>query len=189
MLTYNVSIEGLTPLLQNRPSMMLADKSKERKTGNKTPDEEAKEKLYELDGKCYQPATHIHASLVEAGKHLKVMGKGSSKATYSKIVGYAVEVEPFEIIHETQKWEVFSVLAVNPATKGRNLLHRPMFRKWSLSFQIIFDDTELSAEVIKQLLDISGRIVGLGDWRPAKKGRFGKFHVTSFKEAKETKTK
>jgi len=181
MLTYSATIQGITPLLMNRPSEeLIAETSKERKTGNETPQTKADAKLYSRDGVIYQPATHLQGCLVEAGKNLKVMGKGTARATYSKIAGYAIEVNPFEMEHKKTKWEIFSVLAVNPTTKGRNMLHRPMFREWELDFEVTFDDTEISQEIVKQLLDIGGRIVGIGDWRPAKKGRFGKFQVTKW---------
>lgn len=182
METYKATIQGISPLLMNRPSELIAEKSKERKTGNETNEEQAKKKLYEINGTIYQPATHLQGCLIEAGKHLKVMGKGSSKATYSKIVGYAVEVNPFEINHKRTKWETFSVLAVNPSTGRRILLNRPMLRDWELDFEVTFDDTEISQEILKQLFDIGGRIVGIGDWRPGKKGRFGKFQVTKWQK-------
>ena len=52
-----------------------------------------------------------------------------------------------------------------------------------LTFHIIFED-EISPAVVKESLEIAGKYVGIGDWRPEKKGKFGKFQVTSFKEAK-----
>ncbi len=183
MKTYNVTIQGITPLLMNRPSALIGDISKDKKPFENNPKGEAGSRLYtNPKGKLYQPSTHIKGALVEAGKHKKVVGKG--KATYSKIVGYAIEIEPFEIEHKKQKWEVFSILAVNPNTKGRNLLHRPMLREWDLDFNITFDESEVQESIMKELLDIAGRIAGLGDWRPQKKGSYGKFQVTSWKEAK-----
>ena len=183
MKTYKVTIKGITPLLMNKPSQLIAEKSKDRVRETGTPEEIAGLKLYELDGKIYQPATHLQGALVEAGKQKKMLGKGSSRATYSKVCGYAVQIEPFEIIHKKPKWEVFSILAVNPTTKGRNILHRPMLKDWELDFEVVFDDTQIEVPVMKELFDIAGKIVGIGDWRPAKKGRFGKFQVTSWKEA------
>lgn len=182
MKTYSVTITGVTPLLMNRPSALIGDISKERTQADVSPEEQASQKLYEIDGKLYQPETHIKGSLVESGKNQKVVGKG--KATYSKIVGYAVEINPFEITHKKQKWKPFSVLAVNPSTKGRNLLHRPMLEEWELDFEATFDEEQISAVVLKEIFERAGKIVGIGDWRPAKKGRFGKFQVTSWKEAK-----
>lgn len=177
----SVTIEGTTPLLMNRPSAMIGDISKDKKGFKNDAEEMAYGKLYmNSEGELYQPSTHIYGALIEAGKHKKVVGKG--KATYSKIVGYAVEINPFEITHKIQDWEIFSILAVNPNTKGRNLLHRPILKKWTLDFEVIFDETEVPKEIMKELLDIAGRIAGLGDWRPSKKGFYGKFHVTKFED-------
>jgi len=183
MKTYKATVTGISPLLMNRPSALIGDSIKERKQTELPPEEIAKDKLYEIDGKLYTPETHLKGALVEAGKNMKVVGKG--KSTYSKIVGYAVEVNPFEIVHKKQKWEVYSVLAVNPSTRGRNLLHRPMLKEWELDFELTFDEEQVPASVLKEILELAGRFVGIGDWRPAKKGRFGKFQVTSWKEKKE----
>ena len=185
MKKYNVTLQGISPLLMNRPTEMIGDKSKDVKRETATPEEQSELKLYEIDGKLYVPATHLQGALVEAGKHKKMMGKGTSRATYSKVCGYAVEINPFEIEHKKQKWEVFSVLAVNPTTKGRNLLHRPMLKEWEIDFEVVFDENSIEPPVMKELFDIAGKIVGIGDWRPAKKGRFGKFQVTSWKEIKD----
>lgn len=183
MKTYNVTINGITPLLMNRPSALIGDISKEKTQKDETPEDKAKEKLYINDnGKLYQPATHIRGALVESGKNQKVVGKG--KSTYSKIVGYAVEIEPYEILHKKQKWAVHSVLAVNPTTRGRNLLHRPILKEWELDFNVNFDEEQIPATILKEIFDRAGKISGLGDWRPNKKGTFGKFQVTSWKEEK-----
>ena len=183
MKTYNVTITGISPLLMNRPSALIGDISKEKLQTDETPEKSAEKKLYVNDeGKLYQPETHIKGSLVEAGKDQKVVGKG--KSTYSKIVGYAVEINPFEILHKKQKWIPYSVLAVCPSTRGRNLLHRPMLKDWELDFEITFDDEQIPASILKECLERAGKFVGIGDWRPAKKGRFGKFQVTSYKEKK-----
>ena len=184
MLTYNVTIKGTTPILMNKPSIEIASKSKNRKLGDETETSLATDKLYAKDGKLFQPSTHLEGCLLNAGKEMKVMGKGTSRATYSKIIGYAVEVYPFEIPHKKQSWEVFSILSVNPTTKGRNLLCRPMLRAWELDFEIRFDETELSAETLKDILEIGGKKVGIGDWRPQKKGKFGKFEITRFEKKK-----
>lgn len=60
---------------------------------------------------------------------------------------------------------------------------RPLFKKWELKFQIDVDtnaDGGCSADNVKQLFVVAGRIVGLGDFRPAKKGPFGMFEVAEW---------
>ena len=184
MRTYNLTIEGTSPLLMNRPSQLdIGEKAKTSKRETETPKEIASNKLYrDAEENIYLPATWFQGAIVEAGKQKKMMGKGSSKATYSKVAGSSVEINPFEIILESD-WKVFSILAVNPTTKGRNVLHRPQFDKWKVNLQVTFDEEQIEVPVMKELFDIAGRVVGVGDWRPAKKGRFGKFQVTSWKEA------
>jgi hypothetical protein len=185
MKTYNITIEGVTPLLMNRPSQLdIGEKSKDSKRETQTPQQIAETKLYKnSEGKIYIPSTWFQGCIVEAGKQKKMMGKGSSKATYSKVAGSSVEINPFEIDLDS-KWKVFSILAVNPTTKGKNVLHRPQFDKWKVNFEVTFDEEAIETNVMKELFDIAGRNVGVGDWRPNKRGRFGKFQTTLWKEKK-----
>jgi hypothetical protein len=185
MKTYNITIEGISPLLMNRPSQLdIGDKSKTSKRETQTPEEIAEAKIYkDSEDRIYLPATWFQGCIVEAGKQKKMLGKGSAKATYSKVAGSSVEINPFEILIE-DKWKVFSILAVNPTTRGKNVLHRPQFDNWKVNFEVTFDEEAIEVSVMKELFDIAGRVVGVGDWRPAKKGRFGKFQVTNWKEKK-----
>jgi hypothetical protein len=181
--TYDITLEGISPLLMNRPSQLdIGDKSKTSKREVNTPEQISESKLYkDSEDNVYLPATWFQGAIVEAGKQKKMLGKGSAKATYSKVAGSSVEINPFEIIIK-DKWKVFSILAVNPTTKGKNVLHRPQFDKWKANFECTFDDEQIEVSVMKEIFDIAGRSVGVGDWRPAKKGRFGKFQVVSWKE-------
>jgi len=183
--TYEVTIEGVSPMLMNRPSQLdIGEKSKTAKRETETPAEIAEHKLYkDSKDKIYIPATWFQGTIVEAGKQKKMMGRGSSKANYSKVAGSGVEINPFEIMLAA-KWKVFSILAVNPTTHGRNVLHRPQFDKWGVKFDVTFDEAVIEVSVMKELFDIAGKSVGVGDWRPAKKGRFGKFQVVGWKEKK-----
>jgi len=186
MKTFNVTIQGITPLLMNRPSQLeISNKSKDVKRETKTAEEIAEGKLYkDAEDRIYLPSTWFRGALIEAGKQKKMGGKNSSKATYSKAVGSSVSVEPFEILLKKPLWETFTILAVNPTTKGRNPLHRPQFKKWEVDMQVIFEEEQIEPPVMKEIFDIAGKMVGVGDWRPAKKGMFGKFQVVLWKETK-----
>jgi hypothetical protein len=186
MKNFNVTIEGTSPLLMNRPNQLdIADKSKDVKRENRTAKDIASEKLYiDSEGKIYLPSTWFRGSIVEAGKKKKRGGTGSAKSNFSGIVGSSVEINPFEIVIAKPNWKVFSILAVNPTTRGKNVLHRPQFDKWEVDFEVVFDEDQIEPSVLKEIFDIAGKFVGVGDWRPAKKGSFGKFQVTSWKEKK-----
>jgi hypothetical protein len=61
---------------------------------------------------------------------------------------------------------------VNPTTKGRVMRCRPMFSKWCLRFQILWNDEQIGdVDTIRRWLDYAGANVGLSTWRP-KHGRF-----------------
>ena len=177
-----VTIKGISPLLMNRPDLLdISDKAKEKLAGLDLSNQQFEQKQYRnVDGKLYIPETHLKSALISGGKSIKVKGKG--KATYSKILGYAAVVEPAEILHKKTKLEKFIVLAVNPNTKGRNALTRPMLREWEADFRVEYEDDEIPEEVLKLALDNAGKRVGIGDWRPEKKGVYGRFIVTRFEE-------
>jgi hypothetical protein len=180
MKKYKVEITGITPLLQNKPEEYGFDEQWVQKKASTDWEAEGLKKLYvDAEGTIYQPATHIDRALIEAGKKIKVKGQG--KATYSKLFGSMVAVEEFEIVHKKQDYTIHKSLVVIPSTKGRVMRYRPMFKEWVLEFHIEFED-EIPSDVVKEALEIAGKYVGIGDWRPEKKGKFGKFQVTKFKE-------
>ena len=181
MLKVNVEIKGISPLLVNRFRDKTIEGKSKKRTGA-TIDEEIENKLWIHNKEISIPGVYIRNSLIEAGKQFKIVGKG--KATYSKLIGATVEVNPEKITLKPQKYEVFSIAAVNPSTKGRVMTHRPRFNEWNLNFEIVLNDDGIPTEVINEELEYAGRYVGIGDWRPAKKGMFGKFMITSFKEVK-----
>ena len=185
MKKYEVEIKGITPYLMNRFCEADIDTASKKRTGSlKTKDKEAEtleKKYYRLpDGKIYVPSTQLEQCLINAGKELKVVGKG--KATFSKLFGSSLYIEPEALVMKNQDHEVFRISGVNPNTRGRMMISRPRFNKWVLVFTLVSEDDQIPMDVLEEGLHIAGRMVGIGDWRPQKKGRYGKFMVTKFKE-------
>jgi len=180
MKKYAVGAKGITPLLMNRfiEAGQLDATKKKLITGKKTAVED---KLYTTeDGKPYLPARYFEACFIEAGKSFK--GKG--KSTLSKILGSMLSVAPDGIVLKAKKWVVDKQVGVNPMTGGRMIIERPRFDEWSCEFELIIDTDEIPEEILNQIITHAGSYVGVGDWRPAKKGKYGKFMLTSFKEVR-----
>ena len=175
----NVTIKGTTPLLFNRFIEASIDSDVKKRVGAVKVDD-VKDKLYMIDDKIYTPSTHIFGVLINAGKNFNIRGK--KKSTYSKLIGSLVEVNPDAIVHKIQTWDIFSVSAVIPATRGRMIVKRPKMDNWELDFTLKFPEEDIPVEVVKNILDYAGQYVGIGDWRPDKKGKYGKFIVTRFEE-------
>ena len=178
---FEITIEGTTPLLMNKPPEYEGDTVVIVKNPQVKDDNEVVRKLYCLNGVIYTPATHIRGAMINAGKDLKVKGKG--KATYSKLIASMVEITPEAIPHTKLDFDVRVDRTVNPNTKGMNMTKRPRLKEWELNFEI-FAENEVPPEIIKESLDRAGKYVGIGDWRPATKGIHGKFMVTKFKKIK-----
>ena len=64
--------------------------------------------------------------------------------------------------------------------RNRIMRTRAMFDlPWAVEFWVDGDDELVSAEQLESWLDIGGRRIGLGDWRPEKSGQFGRFKMVS----------
>jgi hypothetical protein len=181
MKKYKVEIEGVSPLLMNR-FVSGTDLEPTKKRVVTTPKVDIKDKLYTLpDGKIYIPARYIERALIEAGKSFK----GRGKSSLSAIIGAMLSVEPEALVLTNQEWVEDIQTGVNPMTKGRTNIHRPRFDKWGAKFEMVISTDDIPTERLKEILDYAGLYVGLGDWRPAKKGKYGKFIVKKFEEVKE----
>lgn len=179
MRTFKVTIQGVSPLLMHRFSMEGADQPGKRRTGVPEWKNEAEKAIYrDEQGTIYQPASHIEATLREAAKSFKMVGKRG--ASYARLVSSTVDVHPDAIPHKKTAWEVDARPVV--VQRARVVRYRPRFDEWELDFTLNCQDDQLSPDILKQVLDYAGLYIGIGDFRPATKGKFGKFMVTLFQE-------
>ena len=67
--------------------------------------------------------------------------------------------------------------------RSRILRTRAKFDKpWSCTFEVDVDDEQIDKSQLLEWLDIAGRQIGLGDWRPEKSGMFGRFNEPDIEE-------
>jgi hypothetical protein len=187
-----VTIEGTSPLLMNRfteaAEIQLSGGTAAVHHGHKgTPREQAEPKAYrDGEGRLYIPGANLFACIIAAGKFTK---SGKTKLTTQKnsLVPAGLTVEDLVCPLNTTKFEVDSRSVVNPSTGGRIMCHRPRLDQWELTFTLDLDTTVFSPKLIRQLIDDAGKKIGLGDFRPERKGGFGKFVVKHWREIAETK--
>lgn len=176
------TIEGLTPLLMNRfteeSEVKLTSGTTATYKGDKgTPRQQAEPKRYADDkGMLYVPGPSIFAALIAAGVFHKA---GKSKLTTMKtsLVPAGILVEDLVCPLGTDKWEVDSRSVVIPSTGGRVMCHRPRVDNWSCTFSLDVDTSMFAPSLVRALVDDAGKKIGLGDYRPARKGPFGRFVV------------
>lgn len=179
--TVKVEVKGLTPLLVNRFHEEAAAEATSGTHSRKeklSPEEDATMRLYKNGNGPYVPSEWLRQSLIGAASRHKI---GRRAATTD--VAAAVYIDPFEI-PLVGEWHVDARAIVIPATKGRLLRYRPMFDEWSLDFKIQIDTDLVGERLIRDILTDSGRLVGIGDFRPARKGPYGRFSIVSWEPEK-----
>jgi hypothetical protein len=177
MREFDVELKGISPLLMHAMRANLEENR--RKTGSSETND-PKDCLYELPngGGIYVPAQALYAAMVKSGGNFQVRGRG--KKTYSTLFAGALTIEPDAILITPQEWVVDERTVVIPSTKGRTLRRRPKWPEWKLRFKLRVSEDQIAEDVVKQALDYAGSMIGILDYRPEKKGPFGRFIVTRF---------
>ena len=189
MKTITVEIRGITPLLVHRFSedAEAAKKTRRIEATQRDPRQEATKNAYiAKDGTYYFSAFSIPNAMGAAGSSHKATG---TRKTLRFVVPSAVRMlsDTVTILNGSgpaKDFEVDSRPVTIPATKGRIMRHRPRFDQWGAKFNITVNDDLLSVEMAHQLLNEAGLSIGIGDFRPEKRGPFGTFRVIEFKEQK-----
>jgi hypothetical protein len=170
MKTVNVKMRGVSPLLMNAYPMKPTPG-----LDKKTAAEQAEHAAYRdpETKELYVPGVAVQRALVSAATY----SKGKSRASLQKPVAASVLVSPERIGLGLREYAIDSRPVVVPATKGRIVRHRPRLDSWEISFTIDYDETLLTAEQLRAVVDDMGSRVGLLDFRPERKGPFGRCQV------------
>lgn len=130
----------------------------------------AKKVYYGASGKPIIPKALLDAALKLSAQSLKV------PEPFACTEVYEAEVE----IVSSGPWEIDRRSAVNPSTKGRMDVVRPIWYDWKLSFTIAYNEKLISEVQLREVVDDAGINKGIGSFRPNKKGTFGKFKVVEW---------
>jgi hypothetical protein len=177
--SFEVTISNISSLLVNRfheaAQAEATSGVHSRARDPQTPEEDAESRLYVLpDGQTYFPAENLRQSCITAAGRHKI---GRRSASTDAAAALSIEPDAMPLIGE---WHTDSRAVVIPATKGRLLRHRPMFDKWTISFNMLIVSSMFDVNLARRVLDDAGLYVGIGDFRPQKKGPFGRFQVDNW---------
>jgi hypothetical protein len=195
-LKITVTIQGITPLIMNRfteaAEVSVSGGTSVTFKGDKgTPRAQAESKRYaDQAGNLYIPGPNIFACIIAAGTFHKA-GKSKLTTMRTSLIPAGLMVDDLvcnlttadgELITE---WEVDSRSVVIPSTGGRIMCHRPRVDTWSATFTLDVDSSMFSPALVRAVVDDAGKKIGLGDFRPARKGPFGRFVVSKWEVVKE----
>lgn len=187
MKSIKITVEGTTPLMLcafTDAAQIAASEGNRASTNGerKTPQEEAESFLYkDEDGVPVIPNPNILRAIMDGGSFFK---SGRSKITTQKssLVPACTTIEEMCIpIQSKEGWTVDTRPVRIPATGGRIQRHRPLFNDWRLTFHVELDPSVISEKLLRDIVDAAGQRIGLGAFRPACKGPYGKFKVVEWK--------
>jgi hypothetical protein len=180
--TISVPIVGTSPLIVHRFSEKAKKQMLDNMQGRKAPKEikdpqaEYQAAFYRLkDGRYGVPAIAFKAATVGA---CRFYGKSVTMASTRQYVFFHGEPSEdgqglFPIAGEPHMRE--DVVAVGQ--NGHDLRYRPEFPEWSTSLVVTYVTSALARASVLSLIDAGGMGVGVGEWRPEKKGEFGTYRV------------
>lgn len=164
------TIKGISALLMHAYPMQPIDAIEK-----KSPEEQAEYSAYRDPNteSLYIPGIAIQRSFIASASYSKGKGRGSLQ----KPVAACVMVNPERCDLGVKEYLIDSRPVVIAATKGRIVRHRPRLDNWQVVFEIEYDDTLLTETQLRRIVDDAGSRVGLLDFRPERKGPFGRFMV------------
>jgi hypothetical protein len=130
----------------------------------------------------YVPGDMLRASLAESSKALK----NRMGAAFDR--GIQV-IEDFPLIYDGPKdcngmWEK-GLYRNDPGNRnGGSLVWITRVCVpvgWQIRFNLHCDSSQVELSVLEQMIQAAGRYIGIGSWRPANGGRFGRFTLDELK--------
>ena len=143
-----------------------------------TPEQEAAAGCYWTEDKTSVaiPSWNLFRALVKAAAAFK-----NGKGTMSRVIAGGVSVEPAMLSFGTKEYAIDTRRAV--VQKQGILRSRPLLRDWTLDFDLLVSEEDVSPNyfpTLRAICEDAGRRVGIGDFRIEKNGPFGKFVVESW---------
>lgn len=199
---FKVKIEGTRPLLQHQfgPHAIPLEKQETTGVAGNDPEEWKRTCMVNKDGYLYIPSTYIFGMMKSAAKYTK-KGRGSIQP----MVAATLQVEEIAIAIENRKKPNDSELKYNeydadvyidvcgvrnPSTKARNVRYRLACSPgWTCTFTLIWDNTIVSREQMRSVMNDASTLIGLADGRGVGNGRFKILEWAELKDAKEEATK
>ena len=192
---FDVEIRGLRPIIHHsgkgidpkHPANIEKSALARITASNRTEDDEAR--LAELecqvalwldeDGRPTIPAAALRSCIETAARRLRQGPQVREGLVVDRVHEFRYDVDRYgdeltKLVQTTQ----FRIGVV--VQRQRILRTRAMFEPpWGCRFTVDADDSLVDQQQLEAWLDIAGRRIGLGDWRPEKSGDYGRFETVS----------
>jgi len=185
MYTVDLTIKGITPLQQSKEYT-----SRETKRDKETHDTYEKRTWrlrshFNEDGFVIHPAGALKQALIAAARYSGHQIPGQGKKTYTAKVTSGVAISK-ALVTDKKESDIVGVDVFcssdggRGAKSGRVWKTFPTLMEWTARTQVIVFDDIVTEDILRYLLEETGRFIGIGTWRPENGGENGRFTVIDF---------
>ena len=183
--TFKITGKG-SGLLMNNPEKTMQEGEEGSKPRKKKyiDKEEAEKRLYKLkSGQLYIAADCFKQSI--CGKGGSATNRKIGKTTANTIVAAAVQIKDEDqkcpLFRPNSKKKITTYDAIDKrrvvVQKNGIMRARPLINEWQCFVTYIIDTDFISPETLLELQTLGGNISGVLDFRPSKRGSFGRYDV------------
>ncbi len=195
---YRVTIKGESGLIQRNgaagldtrsPANLEKDEITSKTGSNRTASDDARLRELECqtslwlsdEGAPTIPHAAIRAMIETGARKLKQGPQVREGLIVESIESFDYDRETLgTTVDELGKNAQFTTAVV--VNRNRVLRTRALFPAWNCTFVLYTDPELVDRDQLERWLDIGGRRIGLGDWRPEKSGLYGRFSVASISQ-------
>ena len=193
---YRAHIRGVAPLIMHNGAAGLdtrsaaniekAEIAKKKGTNRTESDDlrmrelETQTSLWLKEGAPTIPEAAIRATIETGARKLKQGPQVREGLTVERVEEFIYDKRLGTTVEELGQTVQFTEPVV--VQRNRILRTRAKFDEWGAIFTVDVDDELVDKQQLEAWLDIAGRRIGLGDWRPERSGHFGRFSVENIEE-------
>lgn len=186
--TLRVPLLGTAPLIvhkfseKSKRQMLDAMQGRKSPKTAKNPEADYEAAFYRLDDGDYGfPVIAFKAASVSA---CRFFGKSMPMTLARQCIFFNAEFSKVDgqklarIVGEPHMREDVTRVGMG----GTDLRYRPEFTEWQTDVEVTYVKSMLTRESVLSLLEAGGMGVGIGEWRPERKGDFGTYQIDSTRD-------
>jgi hypothetical protein len=192
-----VPIIGTSPLIVNnfseksRRQMLESQQGKKRVKEIRDPKVEYESAFYRISSaeeggpdRYGFPVTAFKAATTGAARFYDKSVSMTALRQFVFMQGIETKADPqqlVEIFGEPEMRE--DVVRLGGASRSADLRYRPVFPTgWTAVLTVMWARTSIDQNSVLSLIDAGGMGIGVGEWRPEKRGQFGCYEIDSTRE-------
>jgi hypothetical protein len=194
-----VPIIGTSPLIMHnwsekqKRAMLEAQQGKRAMKVARDPEAEYQAGFYRIaregepDGYGF-PVTGFKAAMVGAARFYGKAIKMTELKQFIFMRGIMTKADPQQLVPIFGEPEMREdVVRLGGMSRSADLRYRPEFKSWSAVLDVTFVHSSLSQGSVLSLIDAAGLGVGIGEWRPERRGEFGCWKIDQSREIEVVK--